>query len=315
VAKKSAASYEQSIAYMRRSVMSAERPDSKASEKEIRKEKRAIDKQRSRLREPLLDPYAGDSVPTGSPATLRPRRHSQVPDDVATKTGPKDSKDAKAVARLSDRKLFTDAAKTLRGILRADAVAMVNLEDYQLFIKRSPGKDSRRKLKSETKENIITSFLNGQPWPQDIDPVVHYVPRSDDQGIDVLGTDSGGACAFHFRQKGAEDTLSEFIKTWLKTRHFWWDREDDDDLSQQIMGLMPNEAQTTLGTAFLTFDGKPKFAIFATWNRPPSEFGDSSTIALPFAWILGGCTMAALAVRKVREMEQSQISYSNLQAQ
>lgn len=79
------------------------------------------------------------------------------------------------------------------------------------------------------------------------------------------------------------------------------------------MSLMPMQCQTALASAFMTYDGKQRFAVFATWNQQPSE--DSNSIALPFVTILGGYALAALAIRKVRSIEQSQISYSNLQAQ
>ena len=47
--------------------------------------------------------------------------------------------------------MFADAAKTLRQILKADAVAIVNIDEYQLFIRRAGGVDvdpARRKIRS-----------------------------------------------------------------------------------------------------------------------------------------------------------------------
>lgn len=335
MAKKSSSMYENCISFLRRSVTPNVAKMKEDAEREKREQK---EKEREQRRE-LRKARHGNNIAVPSPLHTnevspksRPRRPSRIdskgssvtsvapePPQIAVKTSPRDSKAAKREADMSDKALFTDAAKTLRQILKADAVAIVNIDEYQLFIRRSSGVDHdvKRKIKEKTKEAIITSFLQGKPWPEDIDPVIHYVPRSNQPGVNVLGTDSStGPCAFHFDQTGSERTLSEFLEAWLKTRHFWWDREDSsDDLSRRIVGLMPTEAQTILGSAFLTHDGKCRFAMFASWNRPPSEFGDSQTIALPFAWILGGCTMAALAIRKVRSLEQSQISYSNLQAQ
>jgi hypothetical protein len=81
------------------------------------------------------------------------------------------------------------------------------------------------------------------------------------------------------------------------------------------MTLMPDESQTLLAHCFFTFDGRVRFATFATWDRPPETFADASTVALPFVYVMGGISAAATSLCKIRSMEQSQISYSNLQAQ
>lgn len=331
MAKKSSAMYENCISFLRRSVTSDETRLKQDAEKERKAHKEQEREHRREARRERLEARVMRKRDSGaSPA--RPNRSTRADSStsvataksppkppLAVKTGPRDSKAAKRDADLSDKALYTDAAKTCRRILQADAVAIVNIDEYQLFIRRSSGseKDQRSRIQSETKEAIIGSFLQGKPWPADIDPVIHYVPKSQEPGVIVLGTDSAsGPCDFHFNNRGTEKTLSDFLGTYLKTRHFWWDREDtEDDLSLRMMDLMPNAAQTMLGTAFMTNEGKTKFAMFASWNRPPAEFGDSHTIALPFAYILGGCTLAALALRKVRSLEMSQISYSNLQAQ
>jgi signal transduction histidine kinase len=321
--------YEECISFLRRSV-TPETREAKAEAEKLKKEVK--DKEKEARKTDRRNKFAQANGSSPLKSTSRPRRASRADSKgttassqaleppLAMKSGPRDSKIAKRDADVSEKTLYADAAKTLRRILKADAVAIVNIDEYQLFIRRATGTDfdaSHRKIKDRTKESIITSFLQGKSWPTDIDPVIHYVPRSNRSGVTVLGTDSGDqACTFHFDRHGAEQTLSEFLETFLKTRHFWWDREDtQDELSQRIMDLMPGKAQTTLGAAFLSYEGKAKFAMFASWDRPPSAFGDSQTVALPFAWILGGCTAAALAVRKMRALEQSQISYSNLQAQ
>ena len=323
MAKKSSKMYESCITFLRRSVMPDAAKDKAAAEqekkdqKEKREHERKVRREERKKRADANGRSSGQPKPDGPASAIhsRPRRPSRVDSKnssatsimpeplLAVKNGPRDSKSAKREADLSEKALFTDTARTMRRILKADAVAIVNIDEYQLFIRRSGGSeaDPRKKIKTDTKESIIASFLQGKPWPADVDPVVHYVPRTAQPGVNVLGTDSAsGPCAFHFDTRGTEETLSDFIETWLKTRHFWWDREDaEDDLARRIMNLMPNEAQTVLGTAFLTYDGKTRFAMFASWNRPPADFGDSQTIALPFAWIMGGCTMAALAIRKV----------------
>jgi hypothetical protein len=323
--------YENCIMFMRRSVTADDvmhqthvDKDQKALKEQERLNRREARRDRAEAKAALrsdsrktpadiLKSARADS--TASIATARP---SRAP--LAVKTGPRDSKAAKRDSDRCDKALFTDAAQTYRRTLKADAVAIVNIDEYQLFIRRSSGSEPDSKTKdnqSETKEAIIGSFLQGKRWPADIEPVVHHVPRSHEPGVTVFGTDTASdTYAFHFEKEGTERTMSDFLGTYLKTRHFWWDREDsEDDLSKRIMDLMPDEAQTVLGTAFMTYEGKPRFAMFAAWNRPPSEFGDSHNIALPFAHNLGSCTLAALAVRKVRTLEMSQISYSNLQAQ
>jgi len=319
--------YESCITFLRRSVIpdAAKTKAAVEQEKKDQKEQREHERQVRRDERKKLVESQANGLSNGLHKSLKsldttqrqPRRPSRVDSKasssaasiapeppLAVKTGPRDSKTAKREADLSEKALFGDAARTVRRILKADAVAIVNIDEYQLFIRRSGGSeaDPRKKIKTETKESIIASFLQGKPWPADFDPVIHHVPRTNQPGVNVLGTDSAsGPCAFHFGTHGTERTLSEFIETWLKTRHFWWDREDaEDELARRIMDLMPDEAQTVLGTAFLTYDGKTRFAMFASWNRPPADFGDSQTIALPFAWIMGGCTMAALAIRKVR---------------
>jgi hypothetical protein len=161
---------------------------------------------------------------------------------------------------------------------------------------------------------VVADFLLGKPWLAHVEPVVHHIPRTIGSGIQVLGEDSEGDASFNFHQSRAEATLAGFLKAWVRTRHSWWDRENsEDETAQQFMSLMPMQCQTALASAFMTYDGKQRFAVFATWNQQPSE--DSNSIALPFVTILGGYAFAALAIRKVRSIEQSQISYSNLQAQ
>jgi len=331
MAKKSSSMYENCISFLRRSVTADDAKHKEVAEKDRKAHKELERETRREARRERVEARAARKLHSGkSPAgTLKSARADSTASvatakpvnkaPLAVKTGPRDSKAAKRDADLSDKALFTDAAKTYRRILKADAVAIVNIDEYQLFIRRSIGseRDPKANIQSETKEEIIGSFLQGKAWPADIDPVIHYVPKSQEPGVTVLGTDSAsGSCDFHFNNRGTEQTLSDFLGTYLKTRHFWWDREDsEDDLSRRIMNLMPDAAQTVLGTAFMTYEGKTRFAMFASWNRPPSEFGDSHNIALPFAYILGGCTLAALALRKVRTLEMSQISYSNLQAQ
>jgi len=303
--------YEAIIAFLRRSVMPENKRRSSAP-----KRKESVRLARDSSFAPRERPAPSQNA---SAADVRPHSPVVLDDPImAVKTGPRDSKDAKRHTLLMDRELFTDVASTLRRILQADAVAVVNLDEYQLFVRTNSTDDDRSRSHSDksTKEDVVADFLMGKPWPARIEPVVNYVPRTNGSGVQLLGTDSDLGQHFHFHQEHSEATLGEFLRKWLHNGHFWLDRkEKGDDVSRRLLSLMPEQCQTMLATALLTHDGKPRFASFVSWNRPPSAFNESNTVALPGASILGGIAMAALAIRKVRSLEQSQISYSNLQAQ
>lgn len=297
--------YEASISFLRRSIL----PESQRSAEAAKRKGAAKDKAAS--------PHHRRPPPSQNSSSVNIGLHNPVVTDdpiLAVKTGPRDSKDAKRQSLLRDKELFTDVAVTLRRILQADAVAIVNMDEYQLFVRRASS-GGQNKPDKHSKEDIIAGFLRGKPWPDHVDPVVHYVPVRNDSGIQILGSSADGEAAFHFHHDDSETVLGDFLKSWLRNGHFWCDRDNSDELSRRIMALMPEQSQTTLATALMTYDGKTRFATFASWNRPPSTFGESSTVALPAPGILGGIAMAALAIRKVRSLEQSQISYSNLQAQ
>jgi signal transduction histidine kinase len=227
----------------------------------------------------------------------------------AVKAGPKDARNAKERAEMADTELFDDAAKTIQGILASDSVAIVSLEDFQLFVKRT-GLDGTAKDRKVDKEKVILGFTQGKPWPSNVEPIVAHVPTA--PGMRVMGRSGSGQ--YHFDQTDSAKQFSQVIHKYIKSRHFWWDREEGDTTSNNLMAMMPEEAKTTLMATLMTPDGALRFAILSSWNRPPASFTDYSRMALPFQWILGGSVMAAMSVRKVRTMEQSQISYSNLQA-
>lgn len=225
------------------------------------------------------------------------------------KAGPKEARNAKTRAEQANSIVLDDAANTLKGILGCDSVAIVGLEDYQLFIRKSNLDSAKEKEHKLDKEKVIINYTNGKPWPSQVDPVVLYTPKGPSSPR-VLG--SAGSYTHRFEGKGHH--LSEIIPHYIKNRHFWWDREDEDELAKKFMSMVPAEARTSLMAALMTPDGTLWIAIFASWSKPPSDFGDFSRTAVPFAWILGSSAMAAMSIRKVRAIEQSQISYSNLQA-
>lgn len=292
MAKRARGMYEQTIAFLRRSLIA---PLPKKGE--------------GSTRVPRPRPHKDQEKKTPS-ASCTAVPHTSV------KTGPKDAKTAKERAQVADRHLFDDAAQTVKGILQSDSVAIVGLEDFQLFIRKTAGNGeysggSGAKERKVDKEKVILGFTQGKPWPAGVDPIVIHVPTG--PGMRILGRSGSGT--YHFDQPNTGQQFSEVIRKYIKTRHFWWDREEqDDDVSVNLMSMMPDESKTTLMATLMTTDGTLRIAVLASWNKPPNQFGDYSRMALPFAWILGGSIMAAMSVRKVRSLEQSQISYSNLQA-
>ncbi|WVW84762.1 hypothetical protein I302_106797 [Kwoniella bestiolae CBS 10118] len=315
MAKRASAMYEASITFLRRSLI----PEPSGSKRRYPSRKRS-----SSSFSGSSSGLSGPSAPLPPPPHPSSQAKMAPPDtsdstQVASKAGPRDSRDARRQAIVANQNLYDDAANTLRQLLKADAVAVVNLEDYQLFMRKqssSGGSVEGKKGKSriETKEKIINDYLKGEPWPADVEPVINYGGRQ--SGTEILGFSANDPrIRFRLDADGVESVLAEFLRVYFATRRFWWDREENEDpLSSKIMNLMPPQAQTALGTTFMGHDGKIKFVMFATWNEPPSSLVDSSLVALPFIWILGGCLIAALAMKKIRALEQSQISYSNIQA-
>lgn len=231
----------------------------------------------------------------------------------AVKTAPRDSRRAKRRDLRAETTMFNDAAETLRGILHADAVCMVDLHEYQLYIRK--GGTTPENQPTQTKESIVADFLQGKEWPTNVEPVVKYVPRTDNLSVEIMGQNAAPGFEVDFNKPNATETIAKFAKTYLATSHFWWDREDpNDELAQQIMAFMPDKCKTVLSTVFLTFDGMLRYAVFVSWERAPRSFDDSSRLAVPFVWIIGAALTSGLAISRIRSVEESQITYSNLQA-
>ncbi|RXK36776.1 hypothetical protein M231_05937 [Tremella mesenterica] len=287
-AKRLSSMYQESINYLRRSVVP-----------EYAKPKR---KEKSHKSSGIIAPRGFELPrnPCGEPMS-----------HTAIKTGPKDSQAAKRKMQQSDKELYADAANTLKNLLEADHVAVLSAADFQLFI-RCAGSDPLPK-KRETKEQLVGDWLNGKPWPAHVDPIIMHVPRSSDRGLQLLG--QSGSAQLHLDQPGVEGTFADVIKASLKSRRFWFyrDDEEDDELSHRVMALVPDQAQITLAVCWPTYNGALKFLSFVSWNKPPSMLGHTAK-AVPFAWLLSSLTSGVLAVRSIRNMEESQISYSNLQA-
>ena len=304
--------HEKSLAFLRRSVMPA--PAKSEKLKAVADQDKKVRPRKKRLRHlSVSQPMRKiSSVSASGEDDDKP----SLP-ELVVKSGPKESRDAKRKAMLDDTDLYKDAADTLRGILEADAVAFVKMDDYQLYFRRSDSLEPDLSSTDDSHENPLFQFIAGKPWPERYEPVVNHVPISGSPPVVILGTSAETPNAkFNFLQSGTEGTLAEYLAAFLKTRRFWWDKSNQDDtLCSKMMGLMPDTSETVMVNAYFTGDGRVRVATFASWNRPPSSFIDTSTVSLPFIQILGGISMAARSVRKIRAMEQSQISYSNLQAQ
>ncbi|GMK57489.1 hypothetical protein CspeluHIS016_0403230 [Cutaneotrichosporon spelunceum] len=250
-----------------------------------------------------------------TPASNRSEASADVPQlpQRAVKTAPRDSRRAKRRDLRAETAMFNDAAETLRGILHADAVCMIDLHEYQLYIRK--GGTTPEDQTTQTKESIVADFLQGKEWPSNVEPVVKYVPRTDNPSVEIMGQNAAPGFEVDVNKPNATETMAKFAKAYLATSHFWWDREDpNDELAQEIMAFMPSKCQTVLSTVFLTFDGMLRYAVFVLWERSPRSFDDSSRLALPFVWIIGAALTSGLAISRVRSVEESQITYSNLQA-
>lgn len=265
---------------------------------------------------PTVPSLSQAATPSQTPmASNRSEASADVPPlpQRAVKTAPRDSRRAKRKDMRAENAMFNDAAETLRGILHSDAVSMVDLHEYQLYVRK--GGTAPENQPTQTKESIVSGFLQGKEWPSNIEPVVKYVPRSDNVNVDIMGQSAKPGFEIDFHRPNATETLAKFTKSYLMTRHFWWDREDpDDELAQEIMSFMPDKCKTVLSTVFLTFDGMLRYAVFVSWERSPCSFDDSSRLALPFVWIIGAALTSGLAISRIRSVEESQITYSNLQA-
>ena len=255
------------------------------------------------------------------------------------KAGPREQQESKKRWELGNSDLFADAASTLRGILGADAVAIYNMEDYSLFYRRTDAPDLEldKNVVDPANASPLFDFMHGRPWPENLQPIVHHIPSSMGPRDPLLGvslaqgTGDGATSAvekdgttsseqlvnkaFDFAAPDMSQTLAEALVAYLTKRRFWWQRHGSSPLEQKVLAIVPGETQTLLVHFMFTFDGRLRTATFACWNRAPAQFEESNTLSLPFMQILGGLSGAALSFRKVRSMEQSQISYSNLQAQ
>jgi len=323
MAKRSGAMYESSINFIRRSFVPHSRKSPQRTSEDKDNEKRRGSSKKTRhtpksnrshssgTHHPqwhhLHSPQPSSTTRSPSASTTPP-----TPPVLATKTGPRDSKRAKRRDGEAEVLLFNDAAHTLRGILQADAVAVVDLHEFQLFVRKTSGAQSNHTI---SKASIVADSLQGKEWPPNVEPVVNFVPRYSNQAVNILGQSCASDLQFDFSSPSAPHVLREFVKTYLVKKRFWWDREDEsDELALQLMSFMPDEGQTMLATPFMTYTGALRYAIIAVWSRPPNTFDDSSRLAVPFVWVIGAALLSSLAILRIRAIEESQITYSNLQA-
>lgn len=345
MAERAAHMYEQSLAFLRRAVVPPRTLDPHeptprkgdaqgiASRRDKKRSKRERD-DGAKSKSSDNKPSASASTPTSaSPGPAAPPRRpssgDSEPPPLVTKTGPREQQDFRKKSDLNNTDLYQDATDTLRGILGADAVAMYDMEDYQLFFRRTDAPDMAldRATSDITKPSPLYSFMKGEPWPANLQPIVHHVPTALHSRNPILGVsvaqrkdkdNSDGdeeVMKFDFGAEDIQSTISQLIVEYLTNRRFWWHRDSDSALGRKVAAMFPSQTQTLLVTFMFTFDGQVRNVTLAAWDKPSSKFEDSSTLSLPFIQVLGGLGVAALTFRKVRSMEQSQISYSNLQAQ
>ena len=229
-------------------------------------------------------------------------------------TGPLLQVGTRLRARDQDRAHFTDAVQTLRRIFEADAVAMVDLEDYEIYSRDKA--DSPKCNNKRSRDTIMDDWLLGSPWPDTVEPVVNRDNLTSEASVRVMADDCAGGLEFNFHHASSSRVLSDYLGNYLKTRQIWWSRDEiHGELGKDLMDLLPNGCQTALFAAFLSPDGRFRFATVIAWTKPPSAFSGFDTSAIPFIWVVGGCMMAALALRRVRTMETTRNHCGQVQAQ
>lgn len=221
-------------------------------------------------------------------------------------------------------------------MLGADTVTIVDLSEYHVYIRRASGskdgttasgaasRDGRPSLQA-TKEQLSSDFFrSGTVWPPESEPLVHRVPRhstlstpgSPDHGPHVLAsTADDESDIYDFSSAASVDLLGDLLKSYLTSRRVWWSRGNKiDPLGARIAKLAPADVNTNMILPSLDVGGRAHFAVFASWRSSQPQASESNG-DLQFVRMLCGAVQASLAIRRMRELEQSQISYSNLQAQ
>lgn len=304
--------YEKSLAFLRRSVMPSTTQKTPHTPTPRTKSKPDLKTRRSRQ----LRPYASEELEK-TPSPVDSDKAELPP--LVVKSGPKDQLDATRKSQAFHTDLYQDAADTLRGFLGADALSLVNMEEYQLYYRKNGASSLELDMATSDPANLtpVLDFLAGEDWPSSLQPVVHHVPTTGSPSkIPLAHSSTDPNEVFDFGIKEIDKTFCELMVTYIQERKFWWNRDEKDEtLGARVMSICPSPAETLLVHFMITADGRIQHLMLATWNRPPSTFADSSALALPFIQILGGLSFAALNFRKVRAMETSKISYSNLQAQ
>ena len=220
-------------------------------------------------------------------------------------------------------------------MLGADTVTIVDLSEYHIYIRRASNskdgtasgtasRDGRPSLQA-TKEQLSSEFYkSGTVWPPESEPLVHRVPRhstmstpgSSDHGPRVLAsTANDERDIYDFSSAAAVDLLGDLLKSYLTSRRVWWSRENKaDPLGSRISTFAPTDVNTHMILPSLDVGGRAHFAVFASWRSShPQSLENAGD--LQFVRMLCGAVQASLSIKRMRELEQSQISYSNLQAQ
>ena len=131
-------------------------------------------------------------------------RHDKNPytardvDRMESKTGPREVQGIRSQVIRMEREILQDYSETLRSMFNADSVALIGLEDFQLFVKSTTVAGSSGEPDIES---VITAFIMGEPCPPTVEPIVY----SDESkaGVPMIPIIAPQFAAFHF---GAELT-------------------------------------------------------------------------------------------------------------
>ena len=225
--------------------------------------------------------------------------------EMAIKRGPREQMSNRVQDIGAEHDLLQDYCSTLRGMLKADVVTIIGLEDFNIYLNSEDG--TRSDL-----VNHVRAFNLGTSFPDHIKPVIHTSHENDRLPLVAY------SCPINAPLRlgpHARTTMAEFLGRYLQTQRYWWERTDDpDDIADRVMFLLPESCRTAMSVVYFTPEATPKFVTLVGWNRPSTTFDETSVSSVHFTWVLGGSLRSALAVRRNRWMEHSHLTYANTQA-
>ena len=237
-------------------------------------------------------------------------RSSRRPTEMAVKASPREVQSIREQDIRVEHQVLQDYCTTLRDMLKADVVTLIGLEDFSIGVKPISDATGREDLDIH---EIIAGFGFGTPFPPDAEPIIQSTSRNEKQP--VVSYTCPPQAPLRVGAPYVRVVLRKFLKRYLQEQQFWWDvqAEEDDDLSRQVLALLPSNCRTALSTVYMTPDATPKFVTLVGWNRPASTFDETSISYVPYAWVLSGSLRATLAVRRNLWLERAQLTYANTQ--